>query len=66
MKKNISWQVLLGLGLALDLIGRFLEGTVFHAIGVLGDLLFLFGVINLITTLIIKRKVNKNISKPTE
>lgn len=61
MKKNISWQVLLGLGLLGDLTGRFLGGPIFHTIGVLGDLLFLFGVVNLIATLIRKRRINKNI-----
>mgnify|MGYP001573237102 CR=1 len=59
MKKNLSWKVLLGLGLVLDLIGRFLDGVILNAIGVLGDLLFLFGIVSLISILIRKIKANK-------
>ena len=66
MKKNISWQVLLSLGFVLNLIGRFLDGVIFSAIGVLGSLLFLLGIVNLVAMLIRKRKANKNISKLNE
>jgi hypothetical protein len=64
MKKNISWQVLILLGVVGIVISRVASGVIIDSIGVLGDLLFLLGVVNLISALV-KRKKNTNVADPT-
>lgn len=57
MKKNLSWPVILVLGVVGDLIGRFIQGGVItEGIGVLGDLLFVVGVIYMIIALVKRTK----------
>ena len=62
MKKNISWQVLIVIGLAGDLIGRFTDGVIGDGIGVIGDVCFLIGIANMIVAFV-KNKKQKDISK---
>jgi len=61
MKKNLSWQVLLLLGVIGIIISRILDGVVFQAIGVLGDILFVLGVINMIRGMIKRNKESKTV-----
>ena len=57
MKKNLSWPVILVLGVVGDLIGRFIQGgAITEGIGVLGDLLFVVGVIYMIIALVKRAK----------
>lgn len=59
MKKNISWQMLIVIGLVGDLVGRFTVGVVGDAVGVAGDICFLIGIVNMIVALIKNRKERK-------
>lgn len=63
MKKNISWQVLIIIGLSGDLIGRFTIGVIGDAIGVVGDICFLIGMANMIVYFVKKRKIKKEQKK---
>lgn len=64
--KKLSWKILLFGGLLLDIIARFLQDNVlFQALGVLGDIMFLLGLVNLITILIKKRRAKKDTSPNT-
>lgn len=57
MKKNISWQVLVAVGLIGSLAGRFIGGIVGNAIGVVGDSCLLIGIVNMIVALIKNRRI---------
>lgn len=59
MKKNISWQVLIVIGLVGDLIGRFTVGIIGDAIGVLGDICLLIGIANMIIAWLKNKKIRK-------
>ena len=65
MKKNISWPVLIIIGLVGDFIGRFTDGIIGDAVGVIGDICLLIGIVNAIVILIKRRKIKKenNIAK---
>ena len=64
MKKNLSWKILIPLGVVCILIGRLVQGGVItDAIGVLGDIVFLLGAVNLIATFY-KNKKAKQTSVP--
>jgi hypothetical protein len=59
MKKNISWQVLIIIGLVGDLIGRFTVGIIGDAIGVVGDICLLIGIANMLVAWIKNKKFKK-------
>lgn len=60
MKKNISWQMLIVIGLVSFLAGRFIiSGIIGNAIGVFGDVCLLIGIVNAIVALIKKRREKK-------
>ena len=62
MKKNLSWKFLLSLGVIGIVMGRLMLNSVLgEIIGVFGDIMFLLGVVNLVSALIKKRKASKNI-----
>ena len=63
LKKNLSWQVLLIGGFVLHLLGYFLNtySVVFSGLGVIGDIMFLLGIVNFITYLIRRKKAQKKI-----
>lgn len=62
MKKSLSWKMLLILGFAMHSIAYFIQDSypLFSAVGVLGDIMFLLGLVNLISTLIKKKRDNKS------
>lgn len=62
MKNNISWQVLILIGLVGALIGYFIGGVIGSAIGVFGDICFLIGVANMVVAWTKNRKI-KNINQ---
>lgn len=64
MKKSLSWQVLLLLGVIVIIIGRTIGGVIGQIINVLGDILFLLGVVNMISTMLKKRKAENNSLPP--
>lgn len=60
MKKNISWQMLIVVGLVGSLAGRFIiSGVIGNAVGVFGDICLLIGIVNAIVALIKSRKERK-------
>jgi|GEM_PF-3993348 len=66
MKKNISWQVLIIIGLVGIITGQFIIiGVIGNAIGVVGDICFLIGIVNMIIAFAKGRKEKNNISENT-
>jgi|GEM_PF-6049031 len=60
MKKNISWQVLLVIGLICWITGRFIiVGVIGNAIGLVGDICLLMGIVNMIIYFVKRRKIKK-------
>lgn len=59
MKKNISWQVLIIIGLAGSIVGRLIEGVAGNAVGVLGDICLLIGIANMIVAFVKNRRLKK-------
>ena len=65
MKKSISPLYMLIGGLALNIIARFSpDDIIFQGLGVLGTLLFLFGIVGLISQAIKKTKQKKSATQP--
>jgi hypothetical protein len=65
MKKSISPLYMLIGGLALNIIARFFpDDIIFQGLGVLGTLLFLFGIVGLISQAIKKTKQKKSATQP--
>lgn len=59
MKNNISWKALLLIGVIAIVVSRVFEGVVANAIGVLGDIVFLIGLVSMISSMIKARKDKK-------
>jgi hypothetical protein len=59
MKKSISWKSLLLIGVLAILVGRTLGGLVGSSIGVFGDIVFLIGLVNMISFMVKRRQENK-------
>lgn len=61
LKKSLSWKMLLIVGFALHTIAYFVQDyySLFSAVGVIGDIMFLLGLVNLIVYLIKKRGSKK-------
>lgn len=59
MKKEISWQVLIAIGLVGIFTGRFVGDVIGSAIGVVGDICLLIGIANGIVAFVKNRKLQK-------
>lgn len=59
MKKTLSWKILIPVGLILHFTAYLSDNVIILGLGILGDLMFIFGIINLVTGLI---RRNKNTS----
>jgi hypothetical protein len=61
LKKLLSWKMLLIVGFTLHTIAYFIQGyyPLFSAVGVIGDIMFVLGLVNLIVYLVKKRGSKK-------
>jgi hypothetical protein len=64
MHKNLSWWVLVLLGLVCEAAGRLIEGVIGNAIGTLGLLLLIFGIIQGLREWWQKRGKNQGTTTP--
>lgn len=61
LNKPLSWKMLLIVGFILHTVAYFLNpfSGVFPWVGILGDIMFLLGLVNLVVYLVKKKKLNK-------
>ncbi|MCX6740805.1 MAG: hypothetical protein NTY61_00175 [Candidatus Parcubacteria bacterium] len=58
--KSLSWVMLLIVGLILNVVGRFLNSIIGEALGTIGGIMFLIGIVDMIASLVKKQKSKKN------
>lgn len=66
MKKNISWQVLVLIGLIFSVVGNVIGDGIGPAIGVFGNICLLIGFANMIIAWIKNRKIKKETDSKEE